>query len=190
MLFRSVSDTPSKVTTSTPKQLLSDESHVTLRAEIRDRTYLPASDAKAEAHILGPNGLAEGVELRPDPIENGVFTAEWTVPRPGSYLVEVVANRGSEELGRDAITFRREDGVAENFHTQQNRELLQKLASQTGGRYYRPAEAQKLGQDISYSEAGITVRETRDLWDMPAVFLLLLAVRAAEWLLRRKWGVI
>jgi uncharacterized membrane protein len=185
-----VSDTPRKVTTSTPKPLLSDESHVTLRAEVRDRTYLPASDAKAEAHILGPNGLAEGVELRPDPIEPGVYTAEWTVPRPGSYLVEVVANRGSEELGRDAMTFRREDGVAENFHTQQNRELLQKLATETGGRYYTPGDAQKLGQDISYSEAGITVRETRDLWDMPAVFLLLLGVRAAEWLLRRKWGVI
>lgn len=185
-----VSDTQRKVTTSTPKQLLSDESHVTLRAEVRDRTYLPASDAKTEAHILGPNGLAEGVELRPDPVEAGVYTAEWTIPKPGSYLVEVVANRGGEELGRDAMTFRREDGVAENFHTQQNRELLQKLASETGGRYYKPDEAQKLGQDISYSEAGITVRETRDLWDMPAVFLLLLGVRAAEWLLRRKWGVI
>ncbi len=185
-----VSDTLRKVTTSTPKQLLSDESHVTLRAEVRDRTYLPASDAKTEAHILGPNGLAEGVEMRPDPVEAGVYTAEWTIPKPGSYLVEVVANRGGEELGRDAMTFRREDGIAENFHTQQNRELLQKLASETGGRYYKPDEAQKLGQDISYSEAGITVRETRDLWDMPAVFLLLLGVRAAEWLLRRKWGVI
>ena len=105
-------------------------------------------------------------------------------------MVEVVANRGSEELGRDAMTFRREDGVAENFHTQQNRELLEKLAAETGGRYYKPDEAQKLGQDISYSEAGITVRETRDLWDMPIVFLLLLGVRAAEWVLRRKWGVI
>lgn len=185
-----VSDTLRKVTTSTPKQLLSDESHVTLRAEVRDRTYLPASDAKTEAHILGPNGLAEGVEMRPDPVEAGVYTAEWTIPKPGSYLVEVVANRGGEELGRDAMTFRREDGIAENFHTQQNRELLQKLASETGGRYYKPDEAQKLGQDISYSEAGITVRETRDLWDMPAVFLLLLGVRAAEWLLRKKWGVI
>ncbi|MSV34548.1 MAG: hypothetical protein EXQ47_02985 [Bryobacterales bacterium] len=185
-----VSDTLRKVTTSTPKQLLSDEAHVTLRAEVRDRTYLPASDAKTEAHILGPNGLAEGVEMRPDPVEAGVYTAEWTIPKPGSYLVEVVANRGSEELGRDAMTFRREDGVAENFHTQQNRELLQKLASETGGRYYKPEEAQKLGQDISYSEAGITVRETRDLWDMPIVFLLLLGVRAAEWVLRRKWGVI
>ncbi len=185
-----VSDTPRKVTTSTPKQLISDDSHVSLRAEVRDRTYLPASDAKAEAHILGPDGIAESIEMRPDPIEAGVYTADWTTPKPGSYLVEVTASRGTEELGRDTMTFRREDGVAENFGIQQNRELLEKLSSETGGRYYTPQDAQKLGKDISYSEAGITVRETRDLWDMPIVFLVLLGLRAGEWLLRRKWGVI
>jgi len=185
-----VSDTPRKVTTSTPKQLISDDSHVSLRAEVRDRTYLPASDAKAEAHILGPDGVAESIEMRPDPIEAGVYNADWTTPKPGSYLVEVVAARGSEELGRDTMTFRREDGVAENFHVQQNRELLEKLSSETGGRYYTPQDAAKLGKDISYSDAGITVRETRDLWDMPIIFLALLGLRSAEWLLRRKWGVI
>jgi len=185
-----VSDTPRRVITSTPKQVLSDDSHVALRAEVRDKTYLPASDATTEAHILGPEGIAEKVEMRPDPIENGVYTADWTAPKPGSYLVEVVANRGTEELGRDTMTFRREDGVAENFRIQQNRELLEKLSSETGGRYYKPEDAQKLGKDISYSEAGITVRETRDLWDMPIVFLILLALRAGEWVLRRKWGVI
>ena len=102
----------------------------------------------------------------------------------------MVATRGTEELGRDTITVRREDGVAESFHTEQNRELLEKLASETGGRYYKPEDAQKLGKDINYSEAGITVRETRDLWDMPIVFLVLLLLRSGEWLLRRKWGVI
>jgi hypothetical protein len=48
----------------------------------------------------------------------------------------------------------------------------------------------KLGEDISYSDAGITVRETRDLWDMPIVFFLALMLRSSEWLLRRKWGVV
>ena len=185
-----VGDAPRKVITSTPKPLLSDDSHVTLRAEVRDRTYLPASDAKTEAHILGPEGIAESIEMRPDAIDSGVYTAEWTTPKAGSYLVEVVASRGTEELGRDTMTFRREDGVAENFHIEQNRELLEKLSSETGGRYYKPEAAQQLGKDINYSEAGITVRETRDLWDMPIVFLALLALRSAEWLLRRKWGVI
>ena len=185
-----VSDTPRKVVASTPRALIADDSHVALRAEVRDRTYLPASDAKTEAHILGPEGLAETIEMRPDAIESGVYTADWTTPKAGSYLVEVVANRGTEELGRDTMTFRREDGVAENFHTGQNRELLEKLSSETGGRYYQPSEAQKLAKDISYSEAGITVRETRDLWDMPIVFFLLLCLRSGEWLLRRRWGVI
>jgi hypothetical protein len=80
--------------------------------------------------------------------------------------------------------------VAEHFRAEQNRELLEKLSSQTGGRYYRPSEIARLGQEINYSEAGITVRETRDLWNMPIIFLAALLLRSGEWLLRRKWGVV
>lgn len=185
-----VNDTPRHVTGSTPQQVLADESNVKLRAEVKDRTYLPAGDASVEAHILGPEGIAESIQMQPDPLEQGIYTSDWTIPKAGSYLVEMTAKRGAEELGRDVLTFRREDGVAENFKVEQNRELLEKLASETGGRYYKPEDAHKLGNDISYSEAGITVRETRDLWDMPVVFLLLLMLRSGEWLLRRKWGVI
>ena len=100
------------------------------------------------------------------------------------------AGKQPQELGRDVLTFQREDGSAENFHTGQNRPLLEQLASQTGGRYWRPSELKDLPRDISYSEAGISVRSTKELWSMPIVFLLLLALPIAEWLLRRKWGVV
>jgi len=185
-----VNDTPRRVTGSTPRQVISDETGVKLRAEVRDHTYLPAGDATVEAHILGPDGIAEAVEMRPEPLEQGIYTAEYTTPKPGSYLVEMLAKRGNDEIGRDVLTFRREDGVAENFRVEQNRELLEKLSTETGGRYYTPENASKLGTDINYSEAGITVRETRDLWDMPVVFLVLLGLMSADWLLRRKWGVV
>jgi hypothetical protein len=82
------------------------------------------------------------------------------------------------------------DGIAENFHTEQNRDLLVRLASQTGGRYWRPQELSKLPDEISYSEAGISSRETRELWNMPAVFLVILLLRSAEWLVRRSWGIV
>ncbi|HSP68019.1 MAG TPA: hypothetical protein VLN48_09845 [Bryobacteraceae bacterium] len=185
-----VSDTPRHITGSTPKTLLADESRITLRADVRDKTYLPASDANVEAHITGDGISEQVVNMTPAPLEQGIYSADWTVPQGGSYIVEVVAKRGAEEIGKDTFTFRREDGIAENFHVEQNRELLQKLSSETGGQYYKPGDAQKLGKDINYSQAGITVRETRDLWDLPAIFLLFLGIRAAEWLLRRKWGVI
>jgi hypothetical protein len=184
-----VNDTPRRLMVSTPRQMLNDESLLKLRADVRDKAFLPAADATVEAHILG-DGVTETVSMRPDALDAGVYTADWTVPKPGSYVLEVSAHRGVEDLGRDVISFKRDDGVAENFHVEQNRELLEKLSSETGGRYYKPEDAKKLGKDISYSEAGITVRETRDLWDMPVIFLLLLMLRSGEWLLRRKWGVI
>ena len=93
-------------------------------------------------------------------------------------------------MGRDVVTFQRLDGVAENFHTGQNRELLEWLASQTGGSYWQPGDLTKLTSEIPFSAAGITTRETRELWNMPIVFLALVLLPFAEWLLRRKWGIV
>ena len=185
-----VTDTPGRVVASVPSQMLFDDGRVRFSAEVCDKNYLPAADARVEAHILGPGGTAVQIEMSPDPNTPGTFHADWSADKPGSYLTEVTAIRSTEELGRDVLTFARMDGVAENFHTGQNRELLEKLASQTGGRYWRPQDLSRLPNEISYSEAGITVRDTKDLWNMPAVFLLILLLRSSEWLLRRKWGVV
>jgi uncharacterized membrane protein len=185
-----VTGTPGPVTASTPRQVLSDETLVRLHATVRDKTYLPSADARVEARILGPAGISDVVELTPDAQEPGVYSAEWRAGATGAYMAELVAKRGEEEAGRDTITFRREDGVAENFRAEQNRELLEKLSEQTGGSYYRPRDARRLLEDITYSEAGITVRETKDLWNLPAVFLTLILLKALEWFLRRRWGVV
>jgi hypothetical protein len=139
---------------------------------------------------MGPGNSNEKIELRPDPASPGIYTAEYAAVQPGSYVIETAVRRGDQEIGRDMFTFRREDGVAENFRTQQNRELLEKLASETGGKYYRPDEASRIPKEISYSEAGISVRETRDLWDMPIFFIGAILLRTSEWLLRRRWGLV
>jgi hypothetical protein len=185
-----VSDTPTRVVTSVTRPVLYDDGRVHLRAEVRDTTFLPTSDAQIQARIVGPDGSSQSVDLHPDSLEQGVYSADWDAGQAGSYVAEVTATRGQQELGRDAITFRRENGVAENFHLEQNRDLLEKLSSQTGGKYYRPNEVSRLGEDISYSDAGITIRETKDLWDMPIVFFLVLLLCCTEWVLRRRWGVV
>jgi hypothetical protein len=190
MLLWLVTGATGPVVSRTPKTVYADEPVVPLRADVRDKNYIPVSDARVEARIMGPEGTSELVELQPDPATPGVYAADWGAVKQGSYVVEIVARRGDEEAGRDVMSFRREDGVAENFGTQQNRELLEKLASSTGGRYWRGDELKKLASDITYSEAGISVRETRDLWDAPIFFIGALLLRGSEWLLRRKWGVV
>lgn len=185
-----VSDTPGHVAASVPAQMLLDNGAVTISADVRDQQYNPAPDAKVEAHILGPSGVTALVEMAPVPDSPGQFQAAWSAPKVGAYLTEVTAVRAGKELGRDVLTFQRMDGVAENFHTEQNRDLLERLANQTGGQYWKPADLGKLAGSIPYSEAGVTMRETRDLWDLPLVFLVLLLLRFSEWWLRRKWGIV
>jgi hypothetical protein len=176
-----------------PARILMDEGRVQLAAQVRDRQFKPAGDAHVSAHIVGPEGTNAVVDLTPSQDTPGAYQAEWTAEKPGAYLAEVTAEspgKVTQELGRDVITFQREDGAAENFHTEQNQVLLKQLASQTGGRYWEPSELKNLPRDISYSEAGISVRSTKELWNMPIVFLLLLVLPIVEWLLRRKWGVV
>jgi uncharacterized membrane protein len=185
-----VNATPGCVVATMPSTHLEDNGATTLRAEVRNTEYQPAGDATVQAHVIGPDGSAENIPLRPEPLAQGVYSASWNAAKAGSYVADVTATRNGKELGKDVLTFRRENGAAENFHTEQNRDLLQHLSSETGGHYYTAAQASHLPDEISYSEAGITAREMKNLWDMPAVFLLLLCLRSAEWLLRRKWGVI
>ena len=190
MLRWLVAGTTGQVVSSVPRSVFADEQRIPIRVDARDKNYLPMTDGKVEARIVGPENTNDKIELRPDPTTPGIYTAEYAAIRPGSYVVETVVHRGAEETGRDVMTFRREDGVAENFRTQQNRELLEKLATETHGKYYKPEEAAKIPAEISYSEAGISVRETRDLWDMPIFFIGALLLRSSEWLLRRKWGIV
>jgi uncharacterized membrane protein len=183
-------DSPGQVVATMPQQTLMDEGYVKLTAVVRDKEFNPAADAKVSAHVIGPDGNSEMVEMAPAPNSPGTYAMDWTAEKPGSYVAEVTADSSKVELGKDVVDFRREDGVAENFHTEQNRALLEKLSQETGGRYWEQSELERLPREISYSEAGISVRDTKELWDMPVVFMVLLGLMSADWLLRRKWGVV
>ncbi len=183
-------DSPGQVVATMPQQTLMDTGHVQMTVVARDGEFTPAADAHVSAHVIGPDGMLAVVDATPVPNSPGTYALDWTAEKPGSYVAEVTAGQGTKELGKDVVDFRREDGVAENFHTEQNRELLQKLSEETGGRYWTADEMERLPKEISYSEAGISVRDTKELWDMPVVFLALLGLMSADWLLRRKWGVV
>jgi uncharacterized membrane protein len=185
-----VAGTPGTVQASTTQTVFTDDPRIPLRAEVRGKQYELLPDGQVEARVSGPAGSAATVQLQPDPVHPGVYTGEYSADQPGSYLVEMVASQNGERTGVDTLAFRREDGVAESFHTEQNKELLERLAAETGGKYWKPDNTQKLPEEIALSEAGISTREIRDLWHLPVVFLLLAALRAGEWLLRRRWGAV
>ena len=190
-MFRAlVVDSSDPVRLTTDRSNYADESRVQIRAEVRDKRYEPANNARVSATVTPEEGPPRTFALRPSSSEQGVYEAEVDAADLGVYLVETVAHLGDERLGADTLHFRREGGVAEYFHPERNSSLLARLADQTGGSYWELDELESLPSEIGFSEAGITTREVLDLWDMPGLFLLLILLRAAEWLLRKRWGVI
>ena len=185
-----VTETPGQVSASTPHQMLNDDGQVHLRAVVRDKTYQTVTGATVTATINRPDGGIDTLEMKPDPLEPGAYVGDYTADKSGAYVAEIVANDGKLEVGRDTLNFRRENGVAENFNAAQNKDLLERLSADTGGNYYTPSSAKRLGDEVSISEAGISGHDSLDIWDMPILFLLLILIRGGEWLLRRKWGVV
>lgn len=190
-LLRSLTTSaPQPVTISSDRSVYSDETRIQLRAEARTKEYAAANNAIVTATLTPETGEPTTIEMTPSPDEEGVYLAEAIAAAPGAYRVEAKAFLGDESLGEAVVHVRREDGVAEDFRPAQNRELLTRLAEQTGGQYWSLDDVAGLPEQIRFSEAGISAREILDLWDMPALFLLLLGLKAAEWMLRRQWGTI
>ena len=66
---------------------------------------------------------------------------------------------------------------------------MKRVAAETGGKYYPLNEARKLLEEITMLEGKNSERVSKDLWDMPINFLLLIGLASAEWFLRKRQGL-
>ena len=193
ILHALVSATPERVVLTAERPYYVDEDEVVLRARVRDGGFEPVGNASVELSvsgdaIAGDPAAAEPVLMQPVSGEPGAYEATVLADAAGLYRFEASAEVGEETLGRAGYSVRRATGVSEHFQIQQNRPLLARLASLTGGRYFTLGQLDELPETIQFSEAGIVERELLDLWNMPLVFLLLLLLKAGEWVLRLFWG--
>ncbi len=188
ILHALVSATPHPVVLTAERLFYTDEDEITLRAQVKDRSFEAVGDAEVTLSMLRNLADPVSVAMRPVPGEIGMYEATVQADATGLYRFEATASLGEELLGEGQFAVRRADGVSEHFQIQQNRPLLERLSSLTGGRYFTLGELDELSEAIQFSEAGIVERELLDLWDMPINFLLLMLLKAGEWVLRLVWG--
>ena len=120
---------------------------------------------------------------------DGEYAAAFTPDEAGSYEVKVAAIRDQKDLGSSALHVRASAGDTEFFDAGMRASLLERIADETGGRFFVPANAGSLLEAISYSGRGVTVVDERELWDMPVILLLLMTLIGAEWAYRRARGL-
>jgi uncharacterized membrane protein len=172
-------------TAQQPRALTLDvaDADLTIRLVERNEEFAPRSAVRASARVTGPGADGSPVALSPTGAP-GALEGRFRAPAAGVYRLDVSV--GDDDPLTRFVRLGGED--AEYFHPGRNTALLQRLATTTGGRYWELADVGAIAQTLRLAGAGITQRERYPLWDMPAVFLLLLLVKVGEWLLRRRWG--
>lgn len=169
---------------------------VRIRAEVADEKFIPINDAQVTARVTAPSGRTIDVGLK-QTVDDGFegYAAPFRPEEDGLYRVEVIAKRPGSKQGTPSVlapgraSFLVGPVNREAWNAAQNRELLERLASETGGKYYTPDGADKLIDDITHREGAGSIRETKDLWDMPFNFLLILVLASGEWFIRKRKGL-
>ena len=190
MLRYLVSGTPKQIEVGAQQDVYVMDDVVHVVADIRDKHYNPVNDARAMARITKPSGVTVEVPLKFTSINDAnVYTGEFKADELGSHGIELIAS--SSALGqvgaRSNVLV--SDLNREYFSAAQNTDLLKRIAAETGGKYYQLNELQSLMDDLTYRKTPYSERVTKDLWDMPINFFLIVGLLSAEWFLRKREGL-
>ena len=188
MLRWLVSDVPERVTTTAPDHVAPGEI-VAVRAQVNNESFLAVNGAAVRASIVGPGGEPLDVPFEWMVDKDGEYRGSFTATEPGLYRIRVSAGIGDSVITGAEDYVVAHDIQQEMFSASQRPALLERVARETGGRYYTPQTAKALARDMMYTSSGTTITEQLDLWDTPAMFIALVGLIAAEWLLRRRRGL-
>ncbi|MBK7597271.1 MAG: hypothetical protein IPJ07_01600 [Acidobacteria bacterium] len=117
------------------------------------------------------------------------YRTEFSPDEKGLYRVELNAMRNGVALGSAQSTFFVSERTREFNDAAQNVELLKRVAAETGGKYYTIGNAKDLLDDVTMIEGRNSEKVTKELWDMPINFMLLIGLASTEWFLRKRKGL-
>ena len=189
MLRWLVSDVPAPVEATTTTDKVEPGEAVTVEATVVDPTFVELNDAKVMAHVTRPGGSVIDVPLQWTGERDGQYRGTFVSTTPGVYEVAVEAERAGKPVATNVAYVRAGAGDAEYFDPTMHEAPLRRIADETGGRFYTPANVAGLPEDVRYAGRGVTSVEERELWDMPIVLVMLVGLVCAEWGYRRAVGL-
>jgi uncharacterized membrane protein len=189
MLRWLVDDVPDTIDVHSVADRVEPGETVTLVADVVDPAFLELNDAKVTAFVSGPSGEVEELPMQWSGERDGEYRGTFKAKSEGIYAARVEGTKAGKTVGSSATRVRAVPSDAEYFDASMQASRLQRIADETGGRFYTPANMAGLPEDVKYSGRGVTTVEERELWHMPIVLLAMLTLLGGEWFYRRKVGL-
>lgn len=128
--------------------------------------------------------------FEPDPRRNGCYRAELEPLSPGEYVAAAseVTRVGGGLTG--ATSFSVVPTSVEFLRTSRDAAFLAGIAEATGGAYLDATGLAGLPSRLRYTEQAVERRDVRELRGSMLMFIGVVVLLAAEWILRKTWGLV
>ena len=185
-----VADVPSRVEAETERPGGEASGPMRIVARARDEQFEPLDNAKVVARIHSPDGRE--LELTAEPSERaaGEYVTTFSGRAPGAYRATITATSAEgAEVGRREIGWAIGPAGDELRRLRPNRELLERIAHETGGEIVAAGDLDRFVADLPNRKLPIVETWTWPLWHQWQVFLFAVICLCGEWGLRRWKGM-
>lgn len=169
----------------TPKNVFNANEAIQIDAELYNESYELVNDVDANAVVKGDNGKEYTYTF--DKTMNA-YTLNAGILPVGNYTVNAKATyKGKANTAVSNFSVR--PVIIETLNTQANHQLLNILATQSGGRIYTPANMLNIAGDIEKNDKVKSILydtfTTRPLIDRKGLFFIILLLLISEWFIRK-----
>jgi hypothetical protein len=158
------------------------------RVIVRDAAFAPVSDADVMVSISGPDDVARDQRaVLVDPA-SGVYETMRPAHVQGPARIRTVVSRAGQSPGTDE-TWWSPPLAPEVTSPWRNDRTLRRVADRTGGRVLDWDDVPGWVAGLSVPASPSAQVAPRDLWHRWWVLTVVVTLLAAEWALRRRWGL-
>jgi len=156
---------------------------------VRDEDYRPVANAEVAIDLIAPDGARRQVPAVLSNPQDGRYSAAARFDQTGVYRIDAVATRSGVRLGMASRPVLVGGVDLEMTQPRLNEAVLRRLAAESNGRYLTGEDAGQLPSLLRESRAEAGTPEMRDLWHNGWSLAAIVALLAAEWVMRRRVGL-
>jgi hypothetical protein len=173
------------------KEVFTTAEPVEMTGQVYDEQLRPEDDAEVTVELERGK---ERTKFSLNPVGNGRYEGSLEGLPGGDYTFTGKATAGGTVLGEDRGKFTVGQVNVEFLQTRMNKQLLEQMAFQTGGKYFDIDSSDGLARDIASAvkldPKEIVTASEIELWNWKYLAALIIILFAVEWFLRKRSGML
>jgi hypothetical protein len=175
------------------KEIFAQGEPIQFLGQAYNANYRPIDDAEVRVEITSLSSRRH-FETILRPLENGRYEGQIEALPEGDYSFAGTARSGETELGKAEGRFSVGEQSIEYLDTKMNKALLQQIAAASGGEFAVSGQFDGLMKNIenrpSMKPGEQSTTSEFELWNLPSLLSVIVALFGVEWFIRKRSGML